>query len=155
MDETAGINAAEVFVDFLWDGVAIPNATGLQFTTTLNTICLGKEINKASASMAGKYTTTESESAALTAVVYDAYSGATIFPAYGGGTEIKRFNWNVNLRALNTLLELLLIKIILLLFVPIPVDSHLRLIVDVLCCNMTLMILVIMMTQLILGQLIN
>ncbi|MBD65581.1 MAG: hypothetical protein CME62_10260 [Halobacteriovoraceae bacterium] len=103
VDNHTGVESTGVFVDFLYDGVAIPNATGLQFSSGSGlTKCLAQAINDAGASVANTYSTSESDSAIITAVVYDAYSGATTYPAYSGGTEIKRYNWNVNLRALNT-----------------------------------------------------
>lgn len=101
--DVSGVDGNGVFVDFLENGVAIPNGVGIQLTMNNTSFCLGDAILAASASYSMDIPTLlQTESRTVTAVVYDGFSGQSTNPTYNGATELKRYNWTTRVRQLNT-----------------------------------------------------
>ncbi len=98
VDEINGVNGDGVYVDFLFDGVAIPAATNKQMTSTGTSYCLGNYNNFA-------YTLPANivqESHTISAVVYDKFSGTTSKTKYNGYTQIEKLNWTIRVRQKNS-----------------------------------------------------
>lgn len=102
-DNITGVDSNGVYVDFLENGVAIPNGTGILLATANTSYCLGAAIAAATATYSLDIPVSlATESRTISAVVYDAYSGVSAYPSYNGGTEVTRYNWTTRVRQLNT-----------------------------------------------------
>ena len=98
--DVSGVDGNGVFVDFLENGVAIPNGVGLQLLVNNGSVCLGDGL--AAGYLMDIPANLPIESRTVTAVVYDGFSGASSNPNYNGSTEITRYVWTTRVRQLNT-----------------------------------------------------
>ena len=103
VDEHEGIDSQGVYVDFLLDGVVVKNT---QFPSDNSTVCLGDSNNDGSFDTNFQVTISSSfvyeQSATISAVIYDEYSGSSTNPAYSTGTELQTYNWTITKRTGNT-----------------------------------------------------
>lgn len=101
--DVSGVDGNGVFVDFLENGVAIPNGVGIQLTMNNTSFCLGDAITAAAATYSMDIPALlQTESRTITAVVYDGFSGQSTNPTYSGATELTRYIWTTRVRQLNT-----------------------------------------------------
>jgi hypothetical protein len=99
-DVVTGVDGDGLFVDFLMDGVLLPNPLKVskQMTVAGTSYCLQEYYDF-------KYDIPNNiiqESHTLTAVVYDKYTGSINRPTYNGYTQVETLSWTLRVRQANT-----------------------------------------------------